>query len=71
MGEKTEAQKRAQRTYMEKFIRVEIRVTPEKRDILQSHAAAHKESVNHFINRAISETIERDNENEHPNSELG
>lgn len=60
MAEKTEAQKRAQKTYMEKFVRVEIRMTPENRDTVQAHAEARSESVNGFINRAISETIERD-----------
>ena len=60
MAEKTEAQKRAQKAYMEKFVRVEIRVTADKRDAIQAHAEARRESVNGFINRAISETIERD-----------
>ena len=61
MAEKTEAQKRAQKAYMEKFVRVEFRTTSEKRSIIQAHAEAHGESVNGFINRAISETMERDN----------
>lgn len=60
MAEKTEAQKRAQKTYMEKFVRVEFRTTPDTRGIIQAHAAARGESVNGFINRAISETMERD-----------
>ena len=60
MAEKTEAQKRAQKAYMEKFVRVEIRVTADKRDAIQAHAEARSESVNGFINRAISETIERE-----------
>lgn len=61
MAEKTEAQKRAQRAYMEKFVRVEIRMSPEQRDVVQAHAGALEESVNGFINRAIKETMERDN----------
>ena len=60
MAEKTEAQKRAQKAYMEKFVRVEFRTTSEKRSIIQAHAEARGESVNVFINRAISETMERD-----------
>lgn len=60
MGEKTEAQKRAQKTYMEKFVRVEIRMSQEKREQLQTHAERTKESVNGFINRAIDEAMERD-----------
>lgn len=62
MAEKTEAQKRAQKAYMGKFVRVEIRMTPEDREAAQVHAEAHGESVNGFINRAIAETIERDKE---------
>lgn len=60
MPKKTEAQKRAQKSYMEKFVRVEIRMPPEQRNTIQSHAEARSESVNGFINRAISETMERD-----------
>ena len=37
MGEKTEAQKKAQQKYMEKFVRVEIRMDAEKREIIQAH----------------------------------
>lgn len=62
MGEKTEAQKKAQKAYMEKFVRVEIRMGPDKRNTLQAHAEARGESVNSFINRAIDETMERDGE---------
>lgn len=61
MGEKTEAQKKAQQKYMEKFVRVEIRMDSDKRLAMQAHAEARSESVNGFINRAITETMERDN----------
>lgn len=60
MPEKTEAQKRAQKNYMDKFVRVEIRMKQEKRDLIQNHADTHGESVNGFINRAINETMARD-----------
>lgn len=60
MAEKTEAQKRAQKTYINKFARVEIRMTQESRDQMKAHAAARGESVNTFINRAITETMEHD-----------
>lgn len=60
MPEKTEAQKKAQKNYMEKFVRVEIRMTPEQRTIVQTHAENHKESMNGFIGRAIAEAMERD-----------
>lgn len=62
MAEKTEAQKRAQKAYMGKFVRVEIRMTPEDREATQAHAEARGESVNGFVNRAIAETMERDKE---------
>ncbi len=60
MPEKTEAQKRAQKDYMGKFARIEIRVTPEKQRIIQAHAAKKGESVNAFVNRAVDETMERE-----------
>lgn len=62
MAEKTEAQKRAQKAYMNKFVRVEIRLTADKRDAIKAHAESRGESVNSFINRAIDEAMERDNE---------
>ena len=58
MSEKTEAQKRAQKAYMEKFARV--RMDRSKYEVVQAYAAAHGESVNGFINRAIDETMRRD-----------
>lgn len=58
---KTEAQKRAQKNYMSKFARVEIRMTPERRTMIQEHAREQGESTTGFINRAIDEQIERDN----------
>ncbi len=58
--EKTEAQKRAQKKYMDKFTLINVRVTPEKKQIIQDHANKTGEKVNAFINRAIDETIERD-----------
>ena len=59
--EKTEAQKRAQKKYMEKVARVGITMEPKKKVALQDHVKQTGESVNTFINRAIDETIERDN----------
>lgn len=50
MPEKTEAQKRAQKNYMDKFVRVEIRMTAEQREEVQAHAEAQGESTNGFIN---------------------
>lgn len=61
MPEKTEAQKRAQKTYMEKFAVARVRMNREKYEAVQAHAEARGESVNGFVNRAIAETMERDN----------
>ena len=36
----TEAQKRAKRKYMEKFVEVKVRMTPERRSAVQAHAEA-------------------------------
>ena len=60
MPEQTEAQKKAHKNYIAKFARLEIRTTVEHREAIQAHASAHGESVNGFIGRAISETMERD-----------
>lgn len=62
MAEKTEAQKRAQKVYMEKFAVARVRMDREKYEQIQAHAEARGESVNGFINRAIDETMERDGE---------
>jgi len=60
----SEAQKRAHRKYMEKFVEIKVRVTPEKRTAIQGHAQTMGESATTFINRAINETMERDKEGE-------
>lgn len=39
---------------------IKVRVSKGEKEIIQTHAEAHSESVNGFINRAISETMERD-----------
>lgn len=64
MAEISEAQKKAQRKYMEKFVEVKVRMTPEKRTIIQEHARSMDESATEFINRAIDEAIERDIDNQ-------
>ena len=61
MGEKTEAQKKAQKKYMEKFMVAQIRMERDKYHAVQAHAEAQGESTTGFINRAIDETMERDN----------
>lgn len=62
MAEISEAQKRAQRKYMEKYVEVKVRMTPEQRSTVQAHAQRMGESATVFINRAINETMERDQE---------
>ena len=57
----SEAQRKAAAKYLEKLDEIRIRMPKGRKDIIQAHAAAQGESVNGFINRAIDETMERDN----------
>ena len=57
----TEAQEKAHKRYMQNFVEVKVRMTPEKRAIIQEHAAKCGESTTSFINRAIDEAMDRDN----------
>lgn len=57
----SEAQIRAHKKYMENFVEVKVRMTPEKRETIKIHAKKQGESTTSFINRAIDETMERDN----------
>lgn len=56
----TEAQARAHKKYIARFVEVKIRMEPERRDTIQAHAKAIGTSVNGFINRAIDEAMDRD-----------
>ena len=56
----SEAQRKAAAKYLEKLDEIRIRMPKGRKDIIQAHAAAQGESVNGFINRAISEAMERD-----------
>ena len=56
----TPARAKAHKKYMEKFVEVKVRMTPEKRTQVQEHAADVGESVSGFINRAIDETMQND-----------
>lgn len=56
----SDAQKRAHQKYMEQFVEVKVRMTPEQRAVVQEHASCMKESTTAFINRAIAETMTRD-----------
>ena len=58
----SKAQQRAVSKYMkENYDEIKVRVEKGQKDIIKAHAEAHSESVNGFINRAIEETMERDN----------
>ena len=47
---------------METVATIQIRTTADRRELIKAHAEAQGESVNVFINRAIAETMERDDE---------
>ena len=58
----SKAQQKAVNKYMkENYDRINLTVPKGKKETIQAHAEARGESVNGFINRAISETMERDN----------
>lgn len=56
----TKARREANARYNSKFVEVKVRMTPEHRTEVQAHAASMEESTTAFINRAITETMERD-----------
>lgn len=60
----TEAQLRASRKYHEKFDNIQVRVPAGEKENIVNHAAAKGESLNSFVRRAISETMDRDGERE-------
>ena len=61
MSPKTDAQKKAQKKYMENVATIQIRTNETHRDEIKAHAKARNESVNAFINRAIDNQIKQDN----------
>ena len=59
----SEAKKRADKKWQtEKVDDIRVRVPKGQREVIQNHAANQGESVNAFINRAVKETMERDNQ---------
>lgn len=59
MGGKTSA--KSKNTWITKaYDRINLTVPKGEKDLIQAHAEVHGESTNGFINRAISETMERD-----------
>ena len=58
----TTAQQRAVNKYVKaNYDRVNVTFPKGRKEELKAHAQARGESVNAFINRAITETLERDN----------
>ena len=57
MPEKSEAQKRAQKTYMEKFSRIELRISPEVKETVKAAATGAGLSVNEWISQAIADKL--------------
>ena len=58
----TEAQKKSAKKWdAANLDRVSIAMPKGQKDAIKAHAEARGESVNGFVNRAISETMERDN----------
>lgn len=60
----TNARKEANKRYMENFVELKVRTTPEHRDAVKAHAASKGESTTAFVVRAINETMERDTKTE-------
>ncbi len=58
----TKAQLEANQRYHKTQDELKIRIRKGHKVELQEHAAAHGETLNKFVNRAIAETVERDNE---------
>ena len=57
----TKAQQRAVEKYKKaNYDEIKVRVVKGKKAAIQAHAEAGEESINAFINRAITETMARD-----------
>jgi len=58
----SEARRRANEKWLkEKVEEIKFRVPKGRKALIQEHAARQGESVNSFLNRAVEETIEKDN----------
>ena len=62
----TEAQIRANKKYHQSLDEIKVRVPKGEKQVIADHAASQGESMVSFIRRAISETMERDNQNNKP-----
>lgn len=57
----SKAQQKATNKYIAKaYDRINLTVPKGEKEVIQAHSAAHGESVNGFIYRAIREAMERD-----------
>ena len=58
----TEAQAKAAKKYLTESVEdIKIRVPKGQKAVIKSHAEQQGESMNQFVTRAITETMERDN----------
>ena len=55
-----EVGKAATNKYRAKYDMIQIRVEQGEREVISEHAAKHGESMNAFINRAIKETMAKE-----------
>lgn len=63
----SDALKRAIKKYdQEKIDRIPMRVPKGKKEVIQAHAAKYGESINAFLNRAVDETMARDQNKRNP-----
>ena len=56
------AQRKATDKYLEKFDEMKIRVPTGQKAAVKAHAESMGESLNGFLSRALTETMERDSE---------
>lgn len=57
----SKAQQKATAKYVSRsYDRIDLKLPKGKKDIIKAHAESKGESVNSFINRAITETMERE-----------
>lgn len=57
----SDAQKKATAKYHAKFDNLNLRITKGDREKIKAHADKQGESLSQFVQRAIRETMERDN----------
>ena len=63
----SKAQQKAQNKWIGKtYDRINLTVPKGQKEVIKAHAESRGESVNGFLNRAASETMERDNSEKQP-----